>query len=244
MKFFYPIDKFYHPSEELPSLDELLRTEQYYCSHKDEISGYVHCNKDWDNPYGFGLCCFDYILKDLEYKGNTTDKSGFKRFGLSDVEKVVLMLFYTSNVSDMFYPETYTGYIPLFAKHLHSILDNVIAKAPLFTGGKEDWLFRMCRPHDQVENLKKEMIISTTHTLTATTWDFSHPVGGAPSDTAYYIIPATALGKTTKAHCLYKIYDCGGERQVNFERETQFKVLKIEEYPTIPYLRAFLAEIS
>ena len=244
MKYFYPIDYFYHPSGELPSLDDLLRTEQYYCKHQKEISGYVHCIKEWNNPFGFGQCGFESALRKLEDKNDRTDKSGFTRYNLSLIEQVILMLFYTSTISDMFYPETYTEPLPLFVKHLHTILDNIIAKAPLFTGGKEDWLFRMCRPHDKVEDLNKGDIISSLHTLTATTWDFWHPVGGACTDTGYYIIPATARGKTTRAHCLYKVYDWGEEHQVNFERGTRFKVLDIKNFSTTPSLCAILAEIG
>lgn len=244
MKYFHPIDHFYHPSGELPSLDDLLRTEQYYCKHQKEISGYVHCNKDWDNPFGFGQCGFESALRELEDKNDRTDKSGLARYNLSPVEQVVLMLFYTSTISDMFYPETYTEPLPLFVRHLHTILDNIIAKAPLFIGGEKDRLFRMCRPHDKVEELKEGDIISPLHTLTATTWGFDHPVGGRACETAYYIIPATARGKATKAHCLYKIYDWGEEHQVNFERGTRFKVLKKKDFTTEPETIAIITELA
>ena len=58
-----------------------------------------------------------------------------------------------------------------------------------------------------------------------------------------YVITPLANGKT-RSHNLYEIYEHGDEKQVDFLRDTSFKVTKVETTDGTSHRKYYLSEVS
>ena len=81
-------------------------------------------------------------------------------------------------------------------------------------------------------------VITFPYNLTCTNFDWHQD-----KDKNVYVITPLPDGNT-KAHNLYEIYEHGDEKQVNFLRETSFKVTKIEKTKGSDFVKIHLEEIA
>lgn len=154
------------------------------------------------------------------------------QFGLTDSERTVLRMFY-AKWSAEFRDDFYKKPIPELANNMFITLNNVIKKAPI-TDSKV--LYRFCNEYDQA-NMKINDVILIPHNLTCTTFNWNQ------NGNNVYVICTLPSDKTC-AHDLYKIYEHGDEKQVNFLRGTRFLVTKIEEIPNTKYHTYYLDELA
>lgn len=134
---------------------------------------------------------------------------------LSDVEWLILLCF-MADLSPYFRSDTYYNGVPNMVKEMQSILDQVISKAPVFSGKR---LYRFLKSNDKTDFSIGDCFIPE-HSLTTTMEDWGQ-------DCESYVITPLPLDKT-RAHALYSFYNHGYEMQVNFERGAKFRVTDIQ----------------
>jgi hypothetical protein len=139
------------------------------------------------------------------------------KYNLSPVERTILSMFF-SDCSAEFRDDLYYGDIPELVKKMMEILNVVVGKAPI---SKHDKLFRFCNDADNV-NIATGDILNVKHNLTCTAENWNQ------NDVNVYVIQTLPTNKT-RAHDLYKIYNKANEYQVDFLRNTSFKVTRIEQ---------------
>lgn len=154
------------------------------------------------------------------------------KYALTDIERVVLRLFY-SNYSVYFRDDYYKNNIPELATKMFQVLDGVVAKAPQ---NRDNILYRFCNSYDRC-NMKNGDRITLPYNLTTTNYDW-----GQEKYKNVYIIYLLKNGKT-KAHNLFEIICHGDENQVEFLRNTSFEVLKVTETEGTEYKKFYLQEI-
>lgn len=133
---------------------------------------------------------------------------------LSDVEWLILLCF-MADLSPYFRSDTYYNGVPNVVKEMQSILDQVISKAPVFSGKR---LYRFLKSNDKTDFSIGDYFIPE-HSLTTTMDDWRQ-------DCDSYIITPLSPDKT-KAHSICSFYNHNNEMQVNFERGAKFIVTDI-----------------
>lgn len=154
------------------------------------------------------------------------------KYALTDIERVVLRLFY-SKYSEYFRDDYYKNDIPELAIKMFQVLDGIVAKAPQ---NRDNILYRFCNSYDR-HNMKNGDIITFPYNLTTTNYDW-----GQEKYKNVYIIYPLKNGKT-KAHNLFEIVCHGDENQVEFLRNTSFKVTKVSATEGTEYKKFYLQEI-
>lgn len=138
--------------------------------------------------------------------------------GLGSAEWLILYSF-IRNISQYFRDDIYFGNIPEFVREMQQVLDSVILKAPKFNG---TFLYRCAHEHDKTDFQLNE-IYQPSHSLTTSIEDLE-----IKTETKYIITPLSR--DKTRAHELFRLHDdIGNELQVNFERDTRFRIIRIEQ---------------
>lgn len=153
-------------------------------------------------------------------------------FGLTDAQKVCLMMFHAKN-SVLFRDYYYEG-VSEVVQNLFDTLDSVVGLAPQNT---YETLYRFCVDHDR-SNMEVGEVVTFPHNLTCTNYDWEQ--GGYKN---VYIITPLRDG-TTKAHNLFEIYKHGDEMQVDFMRGTSFVVTRVEETEGTDFKKIYMQEIQ
>lgn len=156
-----------------------------------------------------------------------------EKYGLNEAERVLLCMYYAQH-SAKFRDDYYHGVIPEVVKQMFIGINNVVAKAPL---SKDKILYRFCQSADP-KGMKVGDMVKFPYNLTCTNYDWNQ----AKYKDVYVITPL-ANGKT-RAHNLYEIYEHGKEKQVDFLRDTSFKVTKVVTTEGTPYRKYYLSEVS
>lgn len=146
-------------------------------------------------------------------EGISTKSEGM--YGLNAVEWLMLHCF-LGPFSEYFRSDNYHAEIPEVVKEMQLVLDSAIRKAPKCNNIT---LYRFLNDFDK-RDFQIGEIFTPSHSLTTTTEDWG-------KDTDMYLITSLPTERT-KAHSLYKIYNHGNETQVNFERESQFRIVDIK----------------
>lgn len=193
------------------NLEYFVEYEQSYCKTPIPEMVYVVGSgfEPGEEPLHFlRKGCFTQIAqKARELKGVS---------GLSDVEWLMLLCF-MGDLSPYFRSDTYYNGVPDVVKEMQSVLDNVISKAPVFTGEK---LYRFLKFNDKADFSVGDRY-TFEHSLTTTMDDWGQ-------DCESYEITPLPPNKT-KAHSVYRFYNHGNENQVNFERGTNFIITDIKK---------------
>ena len=167
---------------------------------------------------------------------NKTIKEPFGKeidFGLSDAQRVLLRLLYRRH-SYIFRDDYYYAGITDFVQNLFDTLDDLVNKAPI---SSDSLLYRFCNEYDR-SDMKTGDVINIPYNLTCTNYDWHQE-----KDKNVYIITPLKVGKTM-AHNIFEIYKHGDENQVNFLRNTKFKVKKIEDTEGTKYKKFYLEEVE
>lgn len=198
------------------TVEELLKIEKHYKErHKsihlvpNQIGESVPDNMNEDIRF----LDDGYIAKHYNPNGKTT--SALKKQGLDDFEILMLNCF-MGEVSHAFKWNSYkdrNSPIPEMCEGLDRVLD----KSPIYDEGKV--LYRFCTIDDKVD-FKEGEIYRAPHYITTSKDNWKHK-------TNVYII--TPKKDETSARSLYKLVNHGGEKQVTFKRETDFRITKIKE---------------
>lgn len=155
-------------------------------------------------------------------------------YGLTKAERMLLSMFY-NNYSSKFRDDYYYDKenMPEVISEMFVGINNVVAKAPL---NKDKVLYRFCKDED-----KKDMdvgeVVCFPYNLTCTNNDWHQE-----KYNNVYIITPLSKGKT-KAHNLFEIYEHGDEKQVDFLRNTSFKVTKVEATEGTEFKKYYLSEL-
>lgn len=155
-----------------------------------------------------------------------------EKYGLTEAERVLLCMYYAQH-SAKFRDDYYHGAIPEVVRQMFMGINNVVAKAPQ---SKDKILYRFCQSEDP-KGMKVGDMVKFPYNLTCTNYDWNQ----AKYKDVYVITPLPN-GKT-RAHNLYEIYEHGDEKQVDFLRNTSFKVIKVETTEGTPYRKYYLSEI-
>lgn len=154
-------------------------------------------------------------------------------FGLTKAEQVLLNMYYAQH-SAKFRDDYYHGKIPEVVRQMFIGINNVVSKAPQ---NKDKILYRFCQD-EAPKGMKVGDVVNFPYNLTCTNFDWNQ----AKYKNVYVITPLPN-GKT-RAHNLYEIYEHGDEKQVDFLRDTSFKVTKVETTDGTPYQKYYLSEVS
>lgn len=155
-------------------------------------------------------------------------------YGLTKAERMLLSMFY-NNYSSKFRDDYYLDRenMPEVISEMFVGINNVVAKAPL---NKDKVLYRFCKDED-----KKDMgvgdVVCFPYNLTCTNYDWHQE-----KYNNVYVITPLSKGKT-KAHNLFEIYEHGDEKQVDFLRNTSFKVTKVEATEGTEFKKYYLSEL-
>ena len=155
-------------------------------------------------------------------------------YGLTKAERMLLSMFY-NNYSSKFRDDYYLDRenMPEVISEMFVGINNVVAKAPL---NKDKVLYRFCMDKD-----KKDMVVGEVvcfpYNLTCTNYDWHQE-----KYNNVYVITPLSNGKT-KAHNLFEIYEHGDEKQVDFLRNTSFKVTKVEATEGTEFKKYYLSEL-
>lgn len=156
------------------------------------------------------------------------------KFCLSDVE-VLIMRCFLGPMSYYFRDDAYILYggVPEIVKEMNIVLESLLQKAPKHTG---EIVYRYLKTQDKTDFSVGD-IYCPSHSVT-TTID-----GDWEIDTNIYVIKPLPQERT-RAHDLYKIYNHGSEKQVNFLRNTKFIITEIDEKGINGHKRFFMDEIE
>jgi len=218
----------------MKDLDYFLKKEDEYNASYNPYEHFIFdegMSDDDNDP-------LDFLLRKPFHKysdGSECYKEETSKFGLTDAERTILSMFY-GEMSVYFRDDNYIGMdIPELVKEMMKVLDSVVGKAP---ATKSKILYRFCKPHDKTD-MKVDDIINFKHNLTCTADDW-----GSKENT-YTIRPLPS--NQTRAHDLFKIRGTNKEKQVDFLRETSFKVTKIDnliDNNGDPYKKIYMDEIK
>ena len=138
-------------------------------------------------------------------------------YNLTQGQRLMLRLFYAKD-SALFRDDYYNGVICDVVQNMFDTLNSAIEKAPQ---NSDEVLYRFCKDYDKTD-FDVGQVVLFKHNLTCTNehWEQDEIKN-------VYIITPLSNGQT-KAHNLFKIYNHGGENQVNFLRGTSFYVTKID----------------
>lgn len=218
------------------TVDELLATEVAYIQeHKDDPIMYFNEEYHEFMPYMDGTN-LDFLKKGYIKKHHQSidkfsvdENLAFEKYGITDIEKLILLLF-EGFLSQIFRIDSYYGNVPQLVEEMCKCLDELLKKAPSFEGRV---LYRFCHADDKTD-FEIEDIFIPTYFLTTTFDNWN-------KDTPTYII--TPLPKElTAAKCLYLLKNHGGENQVSFQRNTKFICKKIENDPLSGQTKIYLKE--
>lgn len=154
--------------------------------------------------------------------------------GLTKAERIMLSMFY-STYSAKFRDDYYYDRVnmPEVISEMFVGINNVVAKAPL---NKDKVLYRFCMDEDK-KNMVVGEVVCFPYNLTCTNYDWHQE-----KDKDVYVITPLSNGKT-KAHNLFEIYEHGDEKQVDFLRNTSFKVTKVEATEGTAFKKYYLSEL-
>lgn len=153
-------------------------------------------------------------------------------FCLSEAEMTILGVFY-AKWSAPFRDDYYTPPIPELALNMFEVLDSVVAKAPVT---ENLLLYRFCVDEDKNDmKVGDNIIIPYNLTCTADNWN--------RKDSNIYIIH-TLPQNMTKAHDLYRMYNHGHEKQVNFLRGSKFLIEDKKIIDDTEYYQFIMHEIK
>lgn len=169
------------------------------------------------------------ISKEKEYIKKPLDK---EQFGLSDAQKVLLHLLY-GKYSYIFRDDYYVD-ITDFVQNLFDTLDDLVNKAPI---NSDAILYRFCNEHDR-SDMKIGDVFTVPHNLTCTNYDWEQE-----NRKNVYIITPLKDNKT-RAHNLFEICKHGDENQINFLRNTKFRVKDIKNTEGTIYKKFYLEEVE
>lgn len=155
-------------------------------------------------------------------------------YGLTTAERIMLSMFYnrdSAKFRDDYYYDKEN--MPEVISEMFVGINNVVAKAPL---NKDKVLYRFCQEEDK-KDLVADDIVCFPYNLTCTNYDWHQE-----KYKNVYVITPLPNGKT-KAHNLFEIYKHGDENQVDFLRNTSFKVTKVEETKGTRFKKYYLSEL-
>ena len=157
------------------------------------------------------------------------------KYGLSPIERTILSMFY-GDCSAEFRDDLYRGCVPIFVMNMMEVLDSVVRKAPTT---KHNILYRFCHDSDKIDMEEDEDIVFAFNlTCTADNWAKVWP----PKESKVYIV-YPLQNEFTRGHDLYKIYNKANEKQVDFLRNTKFKVAKVKNLNDIDSKLIYLNEL-
>lgn len=155
------------------------------------------------------------------------------KFNLSEVQMVLLRLFvgrYSYIFRDDYYPEGITD----FVQNLFDTLDDMINKVPI---NCDATLYRFCNNYDR-SDMQVGDIVLITHNLTCTNDDWHNE----KYNNVYVISPLK--NDKTRARNLFELrVDGKNERQVNYLRNTSFRVRNVECIQEYGHKRIYLDEV-
>ena len=213
-----------------------MKDIQYFLSEEEKYLASSQAEPElvWNEEleeFGFSYDPLSFLGKKpfQSFQHNNIDKEN--RYGLTDVEKMILTCF-LGNISYAFRDDNYYGEVPDIVHEMQIILNSIINKAPKFNG---NILYRFTKTGDKT-NFEVGDIYQPCHSLTTTTEDWKQ------NRSDVYVIK-TLPENETQAHCLYMIYNHGQETQVNFLRGTSFEITDIEPIEGSEYKRIYMSEI-
>ncbi len=201
----------------MDDLNYFLEEEnKYNASHKDiDIMWYDEENGEMNLGFDDSL---DFLIKkpfEKYSKASAAHINETSKYNLSPIERTILSMFF-GDCSAEFRDDLYYGDIPELVKKMMDILDDVVKKAPTT---EHNFLYRVCNDYDDVKNSVGD-VIHVKHNLTCSAENWN------AKNANVYVIRTLPPNKT-RAHDLYKIYNKAKEYQVNFLRNTCFKVTEL-----------------
>lgn len=152
-----------------------------------------------------------------------------ERYNLTDAQKLMIYLFQGRH--SMLFRDDYYREVNEFIQNMMDTLESVIVKTPL---NNDTTLYRYCTTYDRVD-FKEGEVVTFPYSLTCTNKEW-HKDGNV------YVIKPLHDGNT-RAHNLFEIYNHGQENQVNFLRNTSFRVMQVKNVEGTEYCRFYLNEI-
>ena len=194
----------------MDTITQLLEKEQLIFG---EIKDRKNINHR-DFPVSFHLQCLDKLKQDK--------KSEIQTYNLNDSELLSILLLMGSAFS-LINGCLYTDCCDDLERALHECLDSALLKLPKCT---TSILYRQDR-YWKIEEITEKQIIKIPAYFTTSLEDYENT-----TNIKWIITPLN--NELTKAHNLFEIYDPGDELehkewQVNFERNTEFVIDKIEK---------------
>lgn len=221
----------------------MVKDLQYFINAENEF-----CKKHPD----YGECFFDTSINEMSERG-INDRLNFLsdrvisncnkiikepsekelEFGLSDAQRVLLMLF-LGKYSYIFRDDYYYEGINDFIQNLLDTLDDMVNKVPINSDSK---LYRFCNDYDK-SDMKVGDIITVPHNLTCTNIDWHQERWNN-----VYVISPLNNGET-RARNIFEICKNTGEMQIDFLRNTKFQVERIDYTKGTEYKKFYLKELN
>lgn len=219
---------------ETNNLQYFLDAEEAFCKEHPDYGDYFWNEKSGEMDVVGSDDRLSFLMdKPFSEHSNLKAIGNEELYGLTDAERVVLLLFY-GKYSAQFRDDYYYRGTPELAQDLMKVLDSLISKAPQ---NKDKVLYRFCHHMDRVD-MKIGDVVTFLYNLTCTNFDWHQD-----DRKNVYVITPLSEGKT-KAHNLFEIYEHGDEKQVDFLRGTSFLVTKIEQTEKSKFKKIYLKEIE
>lgn len=179
-------------------------------------------------PLKNNLYCHNVVKEALLDLANVNSSSLDKAYSYNanNAELFVLRILYGYSYFVIQEPFFNTKKSNQFTIEIHKLLDSLLQKAPRFHGKVLYRHEKHCSVDRVIELFKKGLPLKTSHYLTTDYEDYEREDGFS------FIIYSLPNGKTN-AHELYRIMSHNEnspypEHQINFERDSLFKILAIE----------------
>ena len=156
-------------------------------------------------------------------------------YGLTLAERVLLCMYYgqySSKFRDDYYDDK--NNMPEVIHAMFDGLNNLVEKAPQ---NSDTTLYRFCNDYDP-KDMKEGEVITFPYNLACTNFDWKQE----DCKDVYVITPLA--NRKTNAHNLFEIYEHGDEKQVDFMRDTSFKITKVEKTKGTKFKKYHLAELE
>lgn len=218
-------------------LEYFLEEENRFCSeHPDYGDFFYDENIGESSNYGIddrlNYLSEKIFSKTAELIRNKNIKVS-NSYEISEAQIVILGLFHWK-YSYIFRDDYYYDDITDFVQNLFDTLDDLVNKAPI---NNDTTLYRFCNDYDKSDMVIGDLI-TIPHNLTCTNYDWKQE----KYNNVYVITPLK--NNKTKAHNLFEIYKHGDEFQVNFLRNTTFRVYKVEHTEGTDFKKFYLEEVQ
>ena len=206
---------------EIRSVPDLLAFEKEYQTKKQALGSFY--DKEIDEYVSICMCdgTLDYLsygtFQKISKCIDDNISQSFQSAGLTELETIIIRSF-LADISGLYRQDAYHVGLPPFVKFVCYILNNAIAKFPVYTKA----VVRACNDYDK-DDFRIGDVFTPNFCLTASadlTWEDT-------SVNRYYIAPIK--DSKTKARAIFNVKDTP-EKQVTFLQDAKFRIVNVKKW--------------